>query len=185
MRCAARRLQVNSPSLPSHAGLLAAITLLGLALAAVWAVIAPPAQVASPVTNPPTFLPESDFHRFDDLAAFLMISLVAGLLTGATLWLWRSRRGLLVLLVAVLGALLGGLVAVFAGPAFAAMLYPRAGHVSAGSIVTVAPVLKFAARAGSIRIAQWVGVLAVQPFGVALSYLVLAVWDGRPDLGRD
>jgi uncharacterized protein (DUF983 family) len=183
-RAPVRRPRLATRSVSAYLALVAAILLAGLALAAVWAVIAPPAQVAYPVANPPQFLPESDFHRFDDLATFLVISVVVGLLIGAALWLWRSRRGPAVLLVGVLAALLGGLVAVSAGPAFAASFYPAPTHPAAGSIVTLAPVLEFAARAGSVRLAQWLGVLVVQPFGVALAYLVLAVWNGTPDLGR-
>jgi hypothetical protein len=172
-------------SLVPYAGMVAAIVLAGLASGAVWAAIAPPARASSPVTNPPTFLPESDFHRFDDLAVFLLISLVAGLLTGAAVWLWRSARGPLIVLAAVLGALLGGLVAIAAGPAVAATLYPSPAHAAAGKITTLAPVLEFTARRGAVHIAQWIGVLAAQPFGLVLAYLTLAVWNGTPGLGRD
>ncbi len=184
-RAPVRRLRLAKPSVSGYPALVATILLAGLALAAVWAVIAPPAQVTYPVTSPPQFLPESDFHRFDDLATFLVLSVVVGLLIGAALWLWRSRRGPVVVLVGVLGALLGGLLAIFAGPAFAASFYPPPAHAAAGSIVTIAPVLEFAASAGSVRLAQWVGVLVVQPFGLVLAYLVLAVWNGTPDLGRE
>jgi hypothetical protein len=182
-RSPAQGLRVTKRDLATHGSVVAATVLVGLALAAVWAAIAPPAQVV--LSQPPHFLPESDFHRFDDLAVFLMSGLVTGLLLGVALWLWRARRGPLVLVVAALGALLGGLVAVYAGPAIAATLYPAPGGSAGSPIGTVAPVLNFTTGTAGVRVAQWVGVLGVQPFGLVLAYLVLAVWNGMPDLGRN
>ncbi|MGH3780708.1 MAG: DUF2567 domain-containing protein [Pseudonocardiaceae bacterium] len=154
-------------------GVLGAVAVLGPPLGALWSWLAPPEFVArSALALTPggvlPFVGQSE-HRFDDMATFVLLGLAAGVLTGAALWLFRRRRGPLVLVAAVLGSLVAAWLAMRVGLWLAAALYPdRAGT---GAPFPQAPVLESA----------WV--IITQPFGVAVTYCITTAWNGRDDLG--
>jgi hypothetical protein len=155
---------------------LGAVAVLGLPLGWLWSRLAP-AEIASVVTDPGTgeiglapLLGQSE-HRFDAMATFVLFGLAAGVLTGVALWLWRSRRGPVVLVGAALGSLVAAWLAMHFGLWLVGWRYPQADpHL--GDVIIRAPVLASA----------WV--IVVQPFGVAVSYSLAVSWHGGEDLGR-
>ena len=145
---------------------LGAVALLGLPLGALWAWLAPPEFFArSPRAPTPggvlPFVGESE-HRFDDMATFLLFGLAAGVLTGAALWLYRRRRGPLIVLAGVLGSLIAAWLAMRIGLWVVAARYPDL--ASTGAPYPRPPVLE----------SRWV--IVTQPFGVAMSYCICAAW---------
>jgi xanthosine utilization system XapX-like protein len=167
------------PSVVVKADLLPAISvastaaLVGLPLAWIWSRIAPVIPGALNSAGKPVPLPSPyGYHRFDDLAIFMLMGLGAGLATGVAMWMLRSRRGPVILVAGVLGALIGGWLAMHTGVSFAAGHYALTTAPQAGSVFAIAPRLE----------TGWV--VVVQPLGAALAYGVLAAWNGTNDLGR-
>lgn len=152
-------------------GVLGTVIALGLPLGVLWAWLAPAEFVAHAIgtATPGKLLPFAgqDDHRFDDMATFALFGLAAGVLTGAALWLLR-RRDPLMLLVAVLGSLGAGWLAMRTGLWLVAARYPDL--ASTGAPFPRPPVLESA----------WV--IVTQPFGVALSYCITTAWNGNDDL---
>jgi hypothetical protein len=147
--------------------------LVGLPLAWIWSRIAPAIPGALNASGQPIPLPSPyGYHRFDDLAVFMLIGLGAGLATGVAMWMLRERRGPVILLAGVLGALIAGWLAMHTGVSFAASHYALATAPRSGSVFDIAPRLETA----------WV--IIAQPLGTALAYGVLAAWNGTNDLGR-
>jgi hypothetical protein len=145
---------------------LGAVALLGLPLGVLWSWLAPPEFVArSPRAPTPggvlPFIGQSE-HRFDDMATFLLFGLAAGVLTGATLWLYRRCRGPLIVLATVLGSLIAAWLAMRIGLWVVAARYPDL--ASTGAPYPRPPVLE----------SGWV--VVAQPFGVAVSYCIGASW---------
>jgi LPXTG-motif cell wall-anchored protein len=154
-------------------GVLCVVAVLGLPLGALWSWLAPPEYVARTAGAPTPdgvlpFVGQSE-HRFDDTATFLLLGLAAGLLIGAALWLFRRRRGPLVLVAAVLGSVIGGLLAMRVGLWLVAADYPELASI--GVPFPRAPVLESA----------WV--VVGQPFGIAVAYSLATAWNGAEDLG--
>lgn len=154
-------------------GVLGVVAVLGLPLGALWSWLAPPEYVARTVGAPTPdgvlpFVGQSE-HRFDDTATFLLLGLATGLLIGAALWLFRRRRGPLVLIAAVLGSVIGGLLAIRIGLWLVAADYPELASI--GVPFPRAPVLESA----------WV--VVGQPFGIAVAYSLATAWNGAEDLG--
>jgi lysylphosphatidylglycerol synthetase-like protein (DUF2156 family) len=154
-------------------GVLCAVAVLGLPLGALWSRLAPPEFVAQSALAPTPggvlpFVGQSE-HRFDDIATFVLFGLAAGVLTGAALWLFRRRRGPLVLIAAVLGSLVAAWLAMRFGLWLAGAYYPD--RASTGAPFGQAPVLESA----------WV--IITQPFGVAVTYCITTAWNGSEDLG--
>ncbi|MGH4010283.1 MAG: DUF2567 domain-containing protein [Pseudonocardiaceae bacterium] len=140
-----------------------------------WSRLAPPEFVMRSVraATPGGVLPivgQSE-HRFDAMATFLLLGLVAGVLTGAALWLLRRRRGPVVLVAAVLGALIAAWLAMHLGLWLAAARYPDL--ASTGLAFPRAPVLE----------SSWV--VIAQPFGAVVTYCIATVWNGSDNLGRE
>jgi xanthosine utilization system XapX-like protein len=147
--------------------------LVGLPLAWIWSRIAPAIPGALNSAGKAVPLPSPyGYHRFDDLAIFMLMGLGAGLATGVAMWMLREKRGPVILVAGVLGALIGGWLAMHTGVSFAAGHYALATAPQAGSVFNIAPRLE----------SGWI-VLA-QPLGTALAYGVLAAWNGTNDLGR-
>lgn len=147
-------------------GVLGTVALLGVPLGLLWAWLAPPEFVArSPLAPTPggvlPFIGQSE-HRFDDMATFLLLGLAAGVLTGAGLWLYRRRRGPLIVLAAVLGSLVAAWLALRIGLWVAAARYPDL--AASGAPYPRPPVLE----------SRWV--IIAQPFGAAVSYCINAAW---------
>lgn len=152
---------------------LSMVALLGLPLGWIWSVLAPPQRMRVISTDrDPVPLQLESWHRFDDLAIFLLLGLAAGLLTGVAVWLLRERRGPVVLVAAVLGSLAAAWLAARMGVAFAGTRYAITDAPALGDVVEKAPVLE----------SGWT-VLA-QPFTTVLAYGMLATWNSTNDLGR-
>ncbi len=160
---------------------LGAVTVLGLPLGWLWSRLAP-AEIAAVVAGPGAGqigagqigvlpLPGQSEHRFDAMATFVLIGLAVGILTGVALWLWRGRRGPVVLVAAVLGSLVAAWLAMRVGLWLVDWFYPLAGP-KPGDVITRAPVLE----------STWV--VVAQPFGVAIAYSLTVSWNGAEDLGR-
>jgi LPXTG-motif cell wall-anchored protein len=169
----ARRAAVARTDLVPSLGVLGVVAVLGLPLGVLWSWLAPPEFVVrSPRAAAPggvlPFVGQTE-HRFDDMATFLLLGLAAGVLTGAALWLFRRRRGPLVLVAAVLGALVAGWLAMRAGLWMAAAYYPDL--TSSGAPFPRPPVLE----------SSWV--IIGQPFGVAVAYCITTAWNRAEDLG--
>jgi hypothetical protein len=147
--------------------------LLGLPLAWIWSRIAPaiPGALDSSGHAVPLPAPYS-YHRFDDLAIFMLMGLAAGLATGVAMWMLRERRGPTIMLAGVLGAAIAAWLAMQTGVSLAAGHYALTTAPRPGSVFDIAP-----------RIETSLGLLA-QPLGVALAYGVLAAWNGTNSLGR-
>jgi xanthosine utilization system XapX-like protein len=167
------------PGVVVRADLLPAISvastaaLVGLPLAWVWSRIAPAIPGVLNASGQPVPLPSPyGYHRFDDLAIFMLLGLGAGLATGIAIWMLRERRGPTVMLAGVLGALIGAWLAMHTGESFAAAHYALSSAPKAGTVFDIAPRLE----------TSW-GIIA-QPLGTALAYGVLAAWNSTNDLGR-
>lgn len=148
------------------------VVLVGPVLGWLWSRLAPPlhAQVVS--GNQLLASPEESYHRFDGVAIFVMMALVAGLLIGVAVWLLRERRGPVILLAATLGSVFAGLLGRWIGGSLAAGRYAIASTLRVGDVVAQAPTIS----------SGWV--LLVAPLGVAFAYGTFAAWNGMHDLGR-
>jgi len=147
--------------------------LLGLPLAWIWSRIAPAIPGALDASSHLTPLPAPySYHRFDDLAIFMLMGLAAGLATGVALWMLRSRRGPTIMLAGVLGSAIAAWLAMKTGVSFAAGLYTLTSAPKAGTVFDIAPRIE----------TSWA--LLAQPLGCAVTYGVLAAWNGMNDLGR-
>ncbi|WP_246257881.1 DUF2567 domain-containing protein [Amycolatopsis anabasis] len=151
---------------------LSMVGLLGIPLGWLWSRLAPPQRVRVFPNNELIPLQMESWHRFDDLAVFVLLGLAGGVLVGAVLWLLRERRGPVVLFAAVGGSVLGGWLAVQMGTAFANGRYEVTAAPKVGDVIEQAPRLE----------SMWV--LLAQPVTLALVYALLAAWNGRDDLGR-
>lgn len=156
-------------------GVLCAVAVLGLPLGWLWSRFAPPEFVVLPAgaAGPGAVLPlvgQSE-HRFDDMATFVLLGLAAGVLAGAAVWLLRQRRGPVMLVAAVLGALISAWLAMNLGLSLADARYPDV--AVPGVAFLRAPVLE----------SSWV--VVAQPFGVAIAYCVTTAWHRSDDLGRE
>lgn len=167
------------PTVVVRADLLPAISVaataavVGLPLAWVWSRIAPAIPGVLDTSGRPEPLPSPyGYHRFDDLAIFMLLGLAAGIATGVAIWMLRERRGPVIMLAGVLGAAVGAWLAMHTGVSFAAAHYALSTAPKAGTVFDIAPRLE----------TSW-GII-VQPMGVALAYGVLAAWNSTNDLGR-
>jgi Protein of unknown function (DUF2567) len=165
------RVVVKRDLLPAFS-VLSAIALLGLPAGWLWAWLAPPQNVV--VQQDASMIPVTgeSYHRLDGLMLFVLIGLGAGLLTGIGVWLLRERRGPVVMLGAVLGAVVAAYLAQRTGVGTAGGRYAVSAAPQVGDAIRLAPVLE-----------TWWGLLA-WPLGTALAYGCLAAWNGLDDLGR-
>jgi hypothetical protein len=169
----------HRPSVAIRTDLLPAVSvastaaIVGLPLAWIWSIIAPAIPGALGTGGQAVPLPSPyGYHRFDDLAIFMLLGLAAGLATGAAAWLLRERRGPVIMLAAVLGGLVAAWLAMHTGMSFAAGHYALTNPPKAGQVFDIAPRVE----------TSWA--IIAQPLGVALSYGILAAWNGTNDLGR-
>ncbi|GAB2973284.1 hypothetical protein GCM10017788_70530 [Amycolatopsis acidiphila] len=165
------RVQVKADLLPA-VSIMSLIGLVGIPLGWIWSRLAPPERVRVYDANQLVPLQLESWHRFDDLGIYLLLAFAAGIATAAVVWLLRERRGPVIMIAAVLGALLAGWLGTSMGVAFANGHYAITGTPKVGDVLTKAPQLE----------SMWV--LVAQPLATALVYGLLAGWNGRDDLGR-
>lgn len=168
-----RRGAVVPADLAPALSVLGAVALLGLPLGTLWSWLAPPEFVARSdrALIPNGVLPfvgQSE-HRFDNMATFVLLGMATGVLTGAALWLYRRRRGPLLVVAAVLGSVIAAWLAMVTGLWLVAAGYPDL--ASTGAPFPRAPVLESA----------WV--VVGQPFGVAVTFCIATAWNRSEDLG--
>lgn len=164
------RVVVKADLLPA-VSVLSFVALLGVPIGWIWALLAPPTEYLVSGSQLLT-LPREDLHAFDAIGLQCFLGLAAGAVIGAVTWLLRERRGPVVMIAAVLGALLGGWLAHAIGNSFAHGFYPPPSSTHAGQIVSRAP-----DSGPMLSIVCW-------GLGTSLVYGVLAVWNGMADLGR-
>lgn len=172
-RAAQRGRVFDGADVPPALAVLCGVALIGIPLGAIWAWLAPALRVQVVTGGRIVPLAAETYHRYDDLAVFLLIGFGAGLLSGVATWLLRARRGPVVLLATVAGSLLAAWLAARTGSTFAGWLYPIPYHPQVGAMLSQSPRLESA----------WV-VLA-QPLAASLAYGTAAAWNGTHDLGRD
>lgn len=165
------RVVVKADLLPA-VSVLSTVALLGLPIGWLWSRLAPPERVRVLADNQLVPLQLESWHRFDDLAIFLLLGLAAGLFAGVAVWLLRARRGPVILLAAVAGSLLAGWLGLRMGSAFAESLYAVTVPPSLGDVVEQAPRLE----------SGWA--LVAAPLATAIVYGLVAAWNGNDDLGR-
>jgi hypothetical protein len=165
------RVVIKADLLPALS-VLAAVSVLGLALGWLWSRLAPPQRLVIAQDGTPVPLTAESYHRFDDLVIFVLLGLAAGFITGVAVWFLRERRGPVIMIAATLGAAVGGWLAMRVGVAWAEGRYPVASDPQPLDVVLRAPQLESA----------W-GLLA-WPLTTALLYGVLAAWNSMDDLGR-
>lgn len=165
------RVVVKADLLPA-VSVLSLVALLGIGIGWAWSMIAPPERWWVRGDGQPVPLIEASYHRFDDLAIFLLINLGAGLLVAMAVWLLRGRRGPVVMIAAVIGAAIGGWLAMRTGVSFAQAWFQLPDAPGIGSVIDRAPQL------------DTIAAVAAQPLAIAFGYGALAAWSGRHDLGR-
>jgi hypothetical protein len=165
------RVVIKADLLPA-VSVLSLVSLLGIPLAGLWALLTPGQdKLVTPSGQLVPLIAEST-HRFDAIALFVLIGLAAGLVVGVGTWFLRERRGPVIMVAAVLGSLGAALLATMMAGMFTGWMYDVPTQMKVGDLVTLAPKLE----------SMWV-VLA-QPLATALAYGVLAAWNGMDDLGR-
>lgn len=166
-----RRAAVAAEAL-SAVTVLALVALASVPWAWIWSRLAP-GQRMRVMTDRGDVLPLQleSWHRFDGLAIFLLLGLVAGVLIGTVVWWWRRRRGPVMLLAAVGGAVAATWLAMVLGSALAQQRFP-VGPLELGAVIERAPELE----------SPWA--LVAAPLTTALTYGALAAWNGEEDLGR-
>ena len=157
----------------------------GRGIGLLWALLAPSPPLVLLGDRSTPLLPESG-GGFDATAAFVLLALALGVLTGGLAWRRRLRRGPVVLLGAVLGSLAGAWLAarvgVWLAPATAPVdvLLDRALISADGRPGPPVPALLGAAPA---VLGSWWAVIC-GGLGAALAYLIPAIVLGDEDLGR-
>ncbi len=152
---------------------LSTVALVGIPLGWLWAHLAPPQRSVVAESGSPVPIQLESWHLFDDLVIFALLGIAAGVFIGALVWMLRERRGPVIMIAAVLGSLLAAWLAALLGEGmFAGGLYEITEPPAVGDLIDKAPVLR----------TRWV--LLVQPMITALTYGVLAAWNGSDDLGR-
>lgn len=165
------RVVVKRDLLPAVSA-LSSIALLGLVVGWLWSRLAP--EQLSAVAEGGEYIPlrTESYHRFEDLAIFLILSLAAGVITGAAVWLLRERRGPVMLLAATGGSALAAWLATQVGVSWAQAAFAVTTTPEVGDVIALAPRLESA----------WV--VVAWPLGTAIAYGIAAAWNGHGDLGR-
>ena len=165
---------MRRPGLGAFVALVLALVVVGAALGAAWALLAPSLPVGILPDGSATPLDPEGRTRFDAAGLFAVGGLVVGVVTGVLAWfVVRRHRGVPLLLTVVLGSLVAACVAELVGVGVAHVRY--AGGLSGaavGSRTVAAP-----------ELGTWLFVV-VQPFGAALSHTLLVAFNHDDDLGR-
>lgn len=146
-------------------------TLLGVPAGALWALLAPAVHMLVVAEDRGVVLTTESLHRFDALAIFVGVTLVAGVLSAVVVWGMRRLRGPATAAALVLGSVFGAGVAALVGMGLARLRFPKVEGAAVDSVVAAAPGLSTPL------------VLIVQPFAAAFVYLLLVALSPDDDLG--
>jgi hypothetical protein len=147
------------------------VSLTGLPIAWLWSRFAPAQLSIMQEDGSSAALPIESQHRFDDLATFVILSAMVGLLVGAAAWLMRGRRGPLAVVGLAAGSLFAAWLAVRMGVSLGQTRYAQP-HSLPDAVVAVAPRIE----------SHWV--IVIQPLFAVLAYGIAAAASGLEDLGR-
>ncbi|MEV5650037.1 DUF2567 domain-containing protein [Nocardia sp. NPDC052254] len=150
-----------------------AVLVVSLVGGGVWGLLAPTEKslVVSGGRDPLPLTGES-VHRFDAVAIFACVGVVAGLLSAAAVWRRRAARGPSMLAGLLLGSLAGAWLMSWFGEQVAGWIHPQPHNPPVRSIVELAP-----------GVEGWT-VLLLQPLLAGLVVLVLSALSTSEDLGR-
>lgn len=149
---------------------VAVSVLFGVVGGLVWAAAAPPEQFVVVDPGRGAALTGESLHRFDGIAMFVCISLVAGIVLPVALWTWTSVRGPVLFLGVFVGAALGSSAMLGVGIWVAGLIDPSSDNPPIGSVVSVAPGFESPL------------VLVVQPLLASLVVLLLAAMNPHDNL---
>ncbi|MDD7968862.1 DUF2567 domain-containing protein [Actinomycetospora lemnae] len=172
---------------PAALRLGAILAVVGLPLGALWALLAPVVHVvALPGGGSGSPAGEAD-HAFDAVAIHLLLVASYGVIAGAVAWRRRHRRGPVVLVALVAGALLGGWLCGRVGAMLAWAASPVPVLVDPAALGTAgipgAPVPAVLTSLPPSPGPWWIALVA--GLGAALAYVLAAIVDGHEDMGRD
>ncbi|MGW5050141.1 DUF2567 domain-containing protein [Actinokineospora sp. NPDC004072] len=165
------RVVVKRDLLPA-VSVLSTVALFGMLIGWAWSRLAPEQMSAVVEGGKFVALRAESYHRFEDLALFLLLTLAAGVITGYATWLLRERRGPVILIAATGGSALAAWLATQVGVAWAETRYAVATAPQVGDVIALAPRLESA-----WAIIAW-------PLTTALTYTLAAAWNSTPDLSR-
>ncbi|MCK2240305.1 MULTISPECIES: DUF2567 domain-containing protein [unclassified Crossiella] len=163
---------VVKPDLLPAISMASLISLIGIPVALLWSLLAPPIQRQVATNGRTPALPGDSNHQFDSLAVFVLLTLAAGVITGAVVWLLRRRRGPVVMIAATAGSALAAYLATLMGGLFTGFWYDLPTSVQLGDVYTVAP--------GAVHLTA----ILAQPLAFIVVYGACAAWNGMDDLGR-
>ncbi|MEJ2890781.1 DUF2567 domain-containing protein [Actinomycetospora aeridis] len=172
---------------PAALRLAAILTVVGLPLGALWALLAPDVHVvALPGSGTGSPAGEAD-HAFDAVAIHLLMVAAFGVIAGAVAWRRRHRRGPVMLVALVVGALVGAVLAGRVGALFAWASSPVPVLVDPAALGTSgvpgAPVPAVLTSLPPSPGPWWIALVA--GLGAALTYVLAAIVDGHEDMGRE
>ncbi|MGY1747913.1 DUF2567 domain-containing protein [Modestobacter sp. SYSU DS0511] len=165
-------LRDSRADLPAALLAVGALTVAGLPVGGLWVWLAPRADFRVTDTDvvPVGPAPSNELFMADD-GVFVLLLAGLGLVAGVAGWLWRRRRGVMLLAGLATGTLAAGLVAWQLGE----WLAPGPTEEELGRVgATVTTGVELGATAA----------LAVGPFVAVLVYLVATALTARDDLGR-
>ncbi|WP_067892363.1 DUF2567 domain-containing protein [Nocardia vaccinii] len=155
---------------------------------AVWAALAPTERVLVVQPGRGAALTGESGHRFDAIALFVCIAMVAGVLTAAAVWRLRRVRGPIAQCALLFGSLAGAELMSWSGELVARWMHPHSSNPPLHTIVAMPP----AVDGWRTLIAHWIHsdlsagawtVVMVQPLFAALVILLLAALSTSEDLG--
>ena len=151
--------------------IVSAVLVVSLVGGGVWGLLAPTEKllVVEPGSGAP--LTGESNHRFDALAIFACVGLVAALLSATAAWRRRAGRGPIMLAGLLLGSLAGAWLMAWFGERVAGWIHPRPHNPPVRTIVDLAPTVE-----------GWT-VLLLQPLLAGLVVLVLSALSTSEDLG--
>jgi hypothetical protein len=164
----------------------AILVVVGLPLGALWALLAPVVHVvALPGAGTGSPAGEAD-HAFDAVAIHVLLVASFGVIAGAVAWRRRHRRGPVLLVALVAGALLGGGLAGRVGALLAWAASPVPVLVDPAALGTArtpgAPLPAVLTSLPPSPGPWWIALIA--GLGAALTYVLAAIVDGHEDMGR-
>jgi hypothetical protein len=173
--------------LPAALRYAAILVVVGLPLGALWALLAPVVHVvALPGAGTGSPAGEAD-HAFDAIAIHVLLVAAFGVIAGAVAWRRRDRRGPVLLVALVGGALVGGWLAGRVGALLAWAASPVPVLVDPAALGTAgAPGAPVPAVLTSLPPGPgpwWIALIA--GLAAALTYVLAAIVDGHEDMSRD